>query len=66
MIKKYTSNNIHPKVLDDKGEVNQGNMMLEVLSSDNNLAILNECLDTASLLNFYLSTKVFRVRHWKK
>ncbi|KAM3140551.1 hypothetical protein pb186bvf_007363 [Paramecium bursaria] len=64
MNKKHVSLNINPKVLDDKGEVNFGTSFLDALQES--FYILIEYLDFASLVNFSQSTKVFKVRQWRK
>lgn len=62
MIKKYTSSNLNPKVLDDKDEINFGTCLIDAIQFNNLFKILTSFLDTSTLINFQLSSKVFKIR----
>lgn len=62
MIKKYTSSNLNPKVLDDKDEINFGTCLIDAIQFKNVFTLLTSFLDTSALINFQLSSKVFKIR----
>ena len=66
MNKKYASSNLNPKVLDDKDEINFGTSFIDIISNLDTFNHLTSFLDTGSLINFQLSSKVFKIRRWKK
>ncbi|CAD8076647.1 unnamed protein product [Paramecium sonneborni] len=66
MNKKYTSFNLNPKVLDDKDEISFGTSFIDIIMNQSTFDNLTSFLDTGSLINFQLSSKVFKIRRWKK
>ncbi|CAD8137772.1 unnamed protein product [Paramecium pentaurelia] len=65
MNKKYTSSNLNPKILDDRDEINFGTSLIDVILDQKHFKYLTCFLDTLSLINLQLSSKVFKIRHWR-
>ncbi|CAD8138653.1 unnamed protein product [Paramecium pentaurelia] len=66
MNKKYTSSNLNPKILDDRDDINFGTSFIDIIMNQSTFNHLTSFVDTGSLINFQLSSKVFKIRRWKK